>query len=160
MELGRKLTFYSKHFLETLGGLATIRAFGWIGESEKLLNNYLDASQRPMYLLWMIQQWLTFVLDLVVALLGILLVGLALRFNMSAGFAGVALINLLSFSVMLINVVRNWTNLEISIGAVSRVKTFSESTEREDQPDETTLPPKDWPSAGKVAIKPVYASYR
>ena len=151
---------HSKHFIETLDGLATIRSFGWIRESETLFNDYLDASQRPMYLLWMIQHWLTLVLDLVVASLGVFLVWLALRFNTSSGFAGVALINLLSFNDLLTKVVQSWTSLETSIGAISRVKTFSEGTEREDQSTETNLPPKDWPSKGEIEIKGVYASYK
>lgn len=34
------------HFLETLDGLATIRAFGW-RECQRLCGALLDASQRP-----------------------------------------------------------------------------------------------------------------
>ena len=56
------------------------------------LNRLLDASQKPFYLLLCIQRWLELVLDLTVAVLTILLVGLAvaLRHSVNAGLLGVA----------------------------------------------------------------------
>jgi hypothetical protein len=64
----------SSHLLETLGGLATIRAFGWVDSNLSHNRTLLDNSQRPVYLLAMIQQCLAVTLNLLVAGLAVILV--------------------------------------------------------------------------------------
>lgn len=83
-----------------MGGLSTIRAFGWQEESQQLNDKFLDTSQRPFYLLWMIQRWLTLVLDLIAMALAVVVVTVAvkMRSSTSPGFTGVALINIISFT--------------------------------------------------------------
>jgi ATP-binding cassette subfamily C (CFTR/MRP) protein 1 len=67
----------------------------------------LDTSQKPFYLLFMIQRWLTVVLDLVSGALALVVTGLAvgLRTNVSPGFTGVALVNIINFNVVSQNLV-------------------------------------------------------
>jgi ABC-type multidrug transport system fused ATPase/permease subunit len=96
LDLESRSPLYS-HFLETLDGLATIRAFGW-GEASTAQNRkLLDHSQRPAYLLYCIQRWLNLVLDLIVAAEAVLVLGLAfgLRSSTTAGLLGVSLNNVL-----------------------------------------------------------------
>lgn len=85
------------HFLETMNGMTTIRAFGW--QSHYIARNHrlLDHSQRPYYLLYCIQRWLNLVLDLIVGAEAVLVVGLAvgLRRSTSPGLLGVSLNNIL-----------------------------------------------------------------
>lgn len=121
----------------------------------------LDTSQRPMYLLYSIQRWLTLVLDLTVAALAIVLisVAVALRGRVGAGFAGVALYNIMGLSSAMKAAVTVWTILETSIGAVARVKAFAEQTPRENKPDESQAPPASWPKTGAIAFDNVTASY-
>jgi ATP-binding cassette subfamily C (CFTR/MRP) protein 1 len=52
------------HFLESLAGIVTIRAFGWTSAYRKKNSVYLDQSQVPFYLLFAIQNWLNLVLEL------------------------------------------------------------------------------------------------
>jgi len=52
------------HFLESLAGIVTIRAFGWTSAYRKKNSVYLDLSQVPFYLLFAIQNWLSLVLEL------------------------------------------------------------------------------------------------
>ena len=52
------------HFLESLAGIVTIRAFGWASAYRKKNSVYLDQSQVPFYLLFAIQNWLGLVLEL------------------------------------------------------------------------------------------------
>jgi ABC-type bacteriocin/lantibiotic exporter with double-glycine peptidase domain len=96
LDLEARGPLYS-HFMETLSGLVTIRAFGW--ETEFRQQNYkqLDHSQRPYYLLYCIQRWLNLVLDLIVGAEAVLIVGLAiwLRSSTSVGLLGVSLNNIL-----------------------------------------------------------------
>jgi ATP-binding cassette, subfamily C (CFTR/MRP), member 1 len=161
LDLESKSPLYSQ-FVECLNGLATIRAFGWQDALANKNLDLLDRSQRPFYLLWSIQRWLTLVLDLVVAALAVLLIALvvALRGTLSAGAVGVALVNVISFSQNLKLLLQFWTNLETHIGAVSRIKTFTEEMVPEDLPSEKEEPPATWPSSGGIEFRNVSASYR
>jgi ATP-binding cassette, subfamily C (CFTR/MRP), member 1 len=86
------------NFLETLSGLATIRAFGWGSRQSAVNDRLLDLSQRPYYMLYCIQRWLNLVLDLIVAAEAVIVVGLALglRESSSPGLLGVSMNNVLS----------------------------------------------------------------
>jgi ATP-binding cassette subfamily C (CFTR/MRP) protein 1 len=121
------------HFIESLSGLVTIRAFGW---SEKFVERslvFLDNSQKLYYLLFCIQRWLSIVLDVMVAILAIILMVLVVELRDSAdpGYVGLALLNVISFSASLTWIVKQWTSLETSIGAVSRLKNFTSTTPNE-----------------------------
>ncbi|KAM3447999.1 hypothetical protein MY3296_008205 [Beauveria thailandica] len=105
-------------------------------------------------------RWLTLVLNLVVAAVAVLLVGLATNIRGgSTGFLGVALFNIVSFSQTLQLVVTEWTHLETAIGAVSRVRSFVLGTEREDAVGETEDLPSEWPKSGSITFTNVSASY-
>jgi len=47
---------HSTHFLDTTKGIVTLRAFGFIDDDRSKNTLLLDTSQRPAYLLIMIQQ--------------------------------------------------------------------------------------------------------
>ena len=121
------------NFLSTLSGLVTIRAFGWQSEYEERCRNDLEASQRPSYLLYSVQRWLNLVLDLVVAAVAVVLVsiGVKTKGDISPGLIGVAFVNIVGFSVSIKALLENWTVLETSIGAVSRIREFERNTPRE-----------------------------
>ncbi|XMA20367.1 hypothetical protein WAI453_013158 [Rhynchosporium graminicola] len=59
----------------------------------------------------------------------------------SAGALGVSLVNILSFSRDLNYLIRTWTDLETSLGAISRVRSFEAETPCEHLPDENSTPP-------------------
>lgn len=96
LDLEARSPLYS-HFLETADGLTTIRAFGLGSDYERANIRHVDHSQRPYYLLYCIQRWLNLVLDLIVAAMAILVVGLAikLRGSISPGLLGISLNNIL-----------------------------------------------------------------
>ncbi len=121
----------------------------------------LDASQRLFYLLYCIQRWLALVVDLLVAALAVILVALIVRFRHStdAGFVGVALINIMSFNMTLTEVFKNWTAIETSLGAVSRIKSFVGSTRSENLVQESQEVPPEWPTKGSILISDMSASY-
>ncbi|KAI9826794.1 MAG: hypothetical protein M1819_007265 [Sarea resinae] len=160
MDIEAKSPLFS-HFLETLSGLATIRSYGWEKEYMARNDELLNASQRPYYLLWCVQRWLNLVLDLSVAGFAVVLVGIAVatQGKIGAGFIGMALVNVVSFNESLKALITNWTLLETSMGAVSRIKTFS-STPSENLPAETYRPPPEWPSSGAIEFRDVSARYK
>ncbi len=149
----------STQFLSTLTGLATLRAFAWIPQNIIINHHLLDTSQRPAYLLSLIQQWLTLVLNLVVAKVAIMLVTLATQLRAGSGFTGVGLVSLMSLRDMLSSIVRSWTQLETSIGAVSGLKSFSDTVESENLPCQVEMPPQEWPRYGRIEIDGVSARY-
>jgi ATP-binding cassette subfamily C (CFTR/MRP) protein 1 len=150
---------HSTNFLDTLGGLPTLRAFGW---SEHLLdrnNDLLDDSQRPSYLLAMAQQWLTLTMNVLVTLLAVILVVLALQLRSNAGNVGAGLVTLITLGAMLTTIITAYTGLETSLGAISRLKAFEEETELEDRKHYDIVPEKGWPMNGSIRMNNVDASY-
>lgn len=119
----------------------------------------VDTSQRPAYLLVMIQQWLNFVLDFVVMILAVLMTTLAVRLHSNAGFTGASMVSLMSFAENLSGIVIFYTRLETSLGAISRLKTFQEDVKPEDQDGEEVIPPKHWPSLGSIEVRDLSATY-
>lgn len=120
----------------------------------------LDSSQRPAYLLVMIQEWLNLVLDLLVMVMATVLTTLAVRLHSSAGFAGASLVTLLSLGENLSGFVIYFTRLETSIGAIARLKTFNETVKPEEKDDEDIFPAASWPQHGAVEFEGVSASYQ
>ncbi|ETS76400.1 hypothetical protein PFICI_11787 [Pestalotiopsis fici W106-1] len=158
LELEAKSPLYTS-FLETLSGLSTLRSFGWASETLDKNLKLLDSSQEPLYLLYMIQRWLTFVLDTIVALIAIIVVALSVALKSSGGLAGVALTQVMSLSMMLTTIVLQWTIVETSIGSVGRIKAFVESTPSENKDGEDLEPPPAWPTKGSIQLDNVSAFY-
>lgn len=149
------------HFSETQEGLATIRAFQWQSTFYNSFLQKMDASQKPNYLLYMIQQWLGLCLALIVAGIAIVLVAFATQFHKqsSGGQIGVALISVMGFSSSLAELISHWTSLETSIGAIARLKQLENEVKPEDLPSECDVPPVSWPATGAVVYREVSAGY-
>jgi ABC-type multidrug transport system fused ATPase/permease subunit len=159
LDLEYKSPLY-RQFTETIEGLETIRAFGWQAYSDDTALEKLDTSQRPYYLLYMIQRWLNFTLDALVCSLAIILVALALCLpsSSSGGAIGVALSSVLSFNTSLKMLIMTWTQAETSLGSVARTKSFEENVPSEDNPDDILEPDADWPS-GHVEVTKMSLTY-
>ncbi|OHW90753.1 ABC transporter [Colletotrichum incanum] len=147
------------HFSESVAGVATIRAFRWQAEYQERNYRHIDTSQRPNYAQSCIQAWLTFVLNLVVAALAVILVSTVVtwRGKFSASSVGVSLVMVISFSEVLARLIQTWTKLESSVGAVARVRRFVTETETEAIAGKTPLP-TSWPSTGTLRFSNVVAS--
>jgi ATP-binding cassette subfamily C (CFTR/MRP) protein 1 len=139
----------------------TVRAFGWQDDFQDKEIELLDASQKPFYLLFCIQGWLNLILDLMVTVLGMILMLIIVRarHTISGGFVGLALVNVMNFNQQLASVIRNWTGLETSLGAVSRIKSFIEDTIPEDLPEEINEAPPTWPFGGAIELNDLTAAY-
>ncbi|XXG97918.1 hypothetical protein Hte_004234 [Hypoxylon texense] len=158
LDLEAKSPLYS-HFIDTIKGVATFRAFGWVQDGIELNNRHLDTSQRPAYLLAMIQRWLAFTLQIVVGVLAFVVVTLATQLRSNTAFTGASLVTLMNFGDSLSIIVRVYTSLETSIGAISRLKSFSERVRSENLEGEDIVPPPEWPLKGEIRINGVSASY-
>ncbi|KAK8023965.1 hypothetical protein PG993_012031 [Apiospora rasikravindrae] len=110
------------HLRQMIQGLAAIRTFGWARPSIEANHNTADASQKPVYLLYMVQRWIQL-----------------------GGFLGAALIQLMPLDQELKLMVINYTILETSLAAISRMKAFDANMPSENRPsddsDKHTTPP-------------------
>jgi ATP-binding cassette subfamily C (CFTR/MRP) protein 1 len=143
-------------------GIATIRAFGWKKGIEVDHNNHLDKSQQPLYILFCLQRWLNIVLDLMIAAIATSVITLAvvMRGSTTGGQIGVALNLILVANSTLLKLVESWATLEISLGAIARIKSLQTETPKEDKPSEIVLPAESWPASGAVAIQNLTVAYK
>ncbi|KAL4936145.1 P-loop containing nucleoside triphosphate hydrolase protein [Aspergillus oleicola] len=142
LDLEAKSPLYT-HFLDTVKGIATLRAFGFISDDIQKNAHLVDSSQRAAYLL-MIQEWLNLVLKLVGMVISAVLTTLAVRLHSNSAFAGASM-------------------LETSIGAIARLKTFNDTVTPEDHEGpggEDIIPDEGWPDRGLVELRGVSARYK
>ncbi|KAL9086196.1 MAG: hypothetical protein Q9165_007261 [Trypethelium subeluteriae] len=132
---------------------------GFLPDEVRKNARLLNSSQRPAYLLVMIQQWLNLVLNIVVMIMAVVLTALAVRLKSNSGFTGASLVTLMNFGDNLSGIVIYYTKLETSIGAIARLKTFSENVKPEDRDEENIVPSEQWPRNGVIELKGVSASY-
>lgn len=161
LDIEHKAPLYTQ-LTEILDGLISIRALGWEDAAIRTSWQLLDDSQRPNYLLYCLQRWLTVAVDLVIALLAIIMIVITttLREQIGPGYMGVALTNILGFGATLRGALASWVTLEIAIGAVARIKNFSEHILPEDSNQLLSdKPSENWPSQGLVEFNNLSVSY-
>ncbi|KAK7192380.1 Canalicular multispecific organic anion transporter 1-like protein 2 [Paraphaeosphaeria sporulosa] len=147
------------HFLDTVKGITTLRAFGFVSNDIAKNIRLINTSQRPAYLLQMIQEWLNLVLGMVVMVIAVILVVLSIQFHTQSAFAGASLYSLITLGENLAGIVLYYTRLETSIGAIARLKKFNESVAPEDKEREDLIPSEQWPHTGAVQIVDASAAY-
>ncbi|KAF6516220.1 hypothetical protein HZS61_003423 [Fusarium oxysporum f. sp. conglutinans] len=160
LQLESQSAVYSS-FLESIEGVVSIRSFGWVKQAENSNMACLDKSQKPAYILLCLQLWLNIVLDLVIAAMAVILITSAvfLEGSTTAGQIGMSLNIVLVANSTLLALVTSWTNLEISLGAISRLKTLEADVEGEEQPSLGTIVPDTWPSRGAVEVRELTVFY-
>ncbi|KAL4977122.1 hypothetical protein BDW66DRAFT_166044 [Aspergillus desertorum] len=163
LDIEAKAPLYT-HFIELVSGAATIRAFKWHASFQNTALRLLNLSQRPVYFLWCIQQCLGFILDILVAILAVILVAtvVSLRDKFEAGDVGVALVMVMTFNSNLMHLVKFWTAMETSIGAVKRVKDYVKTTEPEEDDacqGQLLELPQSWPDKGEIRFEAVVAGH-
>jgi ATP-binding cassette subfamily C (CFTR/MRP) protein 1 len=164
LDLEAKSPLYS-FFISSFTGLTTIRAYLWSNQTYKEHLRRLNISQQPFYALYCVQRWLMMVLELVVAGLCILLLGIAvsLRDTINPGLLGVALTSVTNFGLTLTQFIQIWTDLETSLGAITRIRQFQADTPQE--PSGLDLPPdvpgdnRKWPADGAISFSGLGAKY-
>ena len=87
--------------------------------------------------------------------------GLAIRLrtSVSAGLVGLAIVQVMTLSELMNDLIAQWTEMEACLGAVTRISRFTKETPREGRSDETKSLFDEWPSSGYVTLENVSASY-
>ncbi|EGX93450.1 multidrug resistance-associated protein, putative [Cordyceps militaris CM01] len=150
-----------RQLAETSTGIEHIRSFHWQDFFVQEFYEILEKNQKPFYFLAVAQQWLLLVLDLFSAGAGMVMVSIALYQPQSASpnSIGLSFLTLISFSQTVSLFVRYFTNMEISFGAVARIRAFERQTPVEqDSHDGSDLPPC-WPRQGRIDFNGVTAKY-
>ncbi|TLD08849.1 uncharacterized protein PgNI_07785 [Pyricularia grisea] len=160
LELELKAPIYTL-LSETMEGLSTIRAFGWQSWYRGRCHVRVDGSKRAIYLLFMVQRWLGFVLDCTVAALATFMVILAtqLRESTNSASLGVGLSSIIGFSVLVAQLVATYTEVENSLGAVDRIRDCVETVPSEEDESRLVQPPAEWPARGHLEFRHVTAGY-
>ncbi|KAH8691059.1 P-loop containing nucleoside triphosphate hydrolase protein [Phaeosphaeriaceae sp. PMI808] len=156
LELETKEPIYA-HFLEALRGCVYVRAFCWEQHLVRTNNILIDTSARAAYLLQMVRHWLEFVLDMMITALATLLVALAFHLHSNAAVSGASLISVLGMAQVLNTVVSFGSRVEISMGAVARLRNFASSAKSRTCPK--ILLDSAWPARASIVIKGINASY-
>lgn len=156
IQIEAKAPLYNR-FIETISGLPTIQVFSWQKRLQTSTYALLDLSQRPFYLLFCIQLWVNLVLSLIVAGLAVVLVALVVTLTekTNAGFVGVALVTIMNFNTSLTNLIKYWTMLETSMGAIARIKCFVRDVQAEGEPAAPVTLDICWPEQGRIEISDI-----
>jgi ATP-binding cassette, subfamily C (CFTR/MRP), member 1 len=81
------------------------------------------------------------------------------RHGINPGLVGLGMLNVMTFNNNLTGLIKDWTQLEISIGAIARIRDFVRDTECEMKEHENIEPPEHWPKSGVLQFKDFSASY-
>ena len=100
-------------------------------------------------------------LDMLVTIIAAVLVAVVVTWKakFSAGNVGVSLIMVMTFSAALTRLIKVWTMMESSIGAVSRVKRFVADTESEETSAYRVKVAQNWPTQGSIDFKSLVAAH-
>ncbi|KAI1339794.1 ABC transporter [Xylariaceae sp. FL0016] len=160
LEIETKAPLYT-HFLESVSGASTIRAFGWQSHYQERNSLLIDNSQCLAYLQKCVQYALSLALNVIVGILGVILIAIVVtwREKFSPGSVGISLVSVMTFGLYLARLIDLWTQMESSIGAVARVKNFKADTESEIK-DSPQIPLPSWPTTGAITFHEVVASHR
>ncbi|KAL4874710.1 P-loop containing nucleoside triphosphate hydrolase protein [Aspergillus karnatakaensis] len=164
LEIEAKAPLFS-NFIETLNGLATIRALGWTADYARRNLDAIRVAQQPFYLLFSAQNWLNLILDLITAGLAvtIMCVGVATRSASNASI-GLALFSASNVGVSAKQLIQHWTKLETSMAAVERVRFFTDTTPSEENSEMSgvvtdTQDRNKWHGEGRISFRNVSARY-
>lgn len=137
IDLGARTQLLTK-VTETAAGVEHIRGFGWEQKTLQESFRLLDESQRPFYYRLSVQRWLVLVLDLSIAVIGATLTMVAIIWPTTTNQSslGLALVGTIGYSQGFTYLTNQWTALETSLGAISRLGTFiNEAPAEKETPD-------------------------
>ena len=89
----------------------------------------------------------------------VMTLAIELRSSTSGALLAIALINLMTFTSNLGAGVQAFTQLEISLGAIARIRSFAATITPEHQPSEVYTPGPTWPSEGAIKFSQLFAAY-
>ncbi|KAI8348976.1 P-loop containing nucleoside triphosphate hydrolase protein [Mortierella sp. GBAus27b] len=149
------------HFNEALKGLATIRAYGF--EKRFVSKNLgdLDNNNRTFFLLWTINRWLHWRVDIAGTMVSFVTGILILRNygRIEAGWAALSLTYALLFTGTIVWLIRNYAQNEMNLNSVERVTEYMNLEEEPPAIIEGSRPPAAWPYGGQIVVDHLTMKY-
>ncbi|KAI8321405.1 hypothetical protein GQ54DRAFT_276194, partial [Martensiomyces pterosporus] len=149
-------------FGELILGVSSIRAFGVKKYYVKEAINRIGAHNRPFYMVWATNRWLSVRIDFAGAAVSFAC-AMFILFSLGwldAGLAGFTLSYALTFSERMLWVIRNYSTNELNMNAVERVGQYLKV--EQEAPLESTpenKPPPAWPQTGNIEIESLVIEY-
>ena len=151
------------HFVESLAGCSTIRAFNmeesFVGECEKRI----DFNHKCSYPSMMANRWLEFVCQTIGSFITLVVSIFAVTWveSVQPGEVGLIITNAMMINFALPNLVTSVTSVETNIIAVERIKRYSNlDQEGATNEDPSSEPQNEWPEHGEVTFVDYSAKYR
>ncbi|KAG4104318.1 hypothetical protein H8356DRAFT_1029599 [Neocallimastix lanati (nom. inval.)] len=147
------------NFTETLQGLSTIRAYN---EQERFIKHdqeLVDESNRPTFLQFTAQRWLSVRLECIGSFLVLFdgIAGVFLKDRLTPSLLGLSLSYALQVTSSLNGVIRSLNNVEINMNSAERLLYYANEIEMEEQKGLDA--PKHWPQQGKIKINNLTMKY-
>ncbi|KAL1921756.1 uncharacterized protein VTP21DRAFT_10398 [Calcarisporiella thermophila] len=148
------------HLGETLAGVITIRAFS--AEARFCAENLarIDTSNRMFFYFWAANRWLSL---RCYTLGGLIAFGTAIflliREDLDAGWAGMALSLVFTFTDTIMYLMLWVTNLEISMNTMERIQEYSELEPEAPPIVPESRPPSNWPQQGEMEVRELTVRY-
>lgn len=151
------------HIKAAIEAQNAIRAFGMEKAFLQRCHHLLDVSAVPKMLFTIVQRWLAFRLDLMVALAE-LVIGLFVVFThgtAAAAYVGLALSYSVQFMGLLQFIVRIGTMTQARFTSVERINDYIDLLDSEgNRAKPSHAPPDDWPQQGEITFDSLELRYR
>lgn len=153
------------HFQESLGGIATIRAYRQ--QQRFLLENEwrMDSNLKAYFPSISANRWLAIRLEflgavVIFAAAGLAIVSVASGSRLDAGMVGLAMSYALQITGSLNWIVRQTVEVETNIVSVERVLEYSRLPSEAPEINPRNRPPASWPASGEIHFNNYSARYR
>ncbi len=149
------------YFLESLGGLTTIRAFKMEDEIISTGGKLNDTRWHTYFILWLTVMWAAVRLRLLCSSvygLGAIYILLHLD-SIGAGTAGLILQAMYFFQEALAWALRVASDFEMSLNAIERVNEYLHLDQEEKTAHHLLRPPPGWPSKGEIRVQNLSLQY-
>jgi ABC-type multidrug transport system fused ATPase/permease subunit len=150
------------HFIETLQGLSSVRAYGqeqnFLDKNNLLLNKNVQA----LYTRFYAASWLQLRLGLLGSFCTLIVMLIAILADIAPGLVALTLTYAVAMTQLLSQLSRQATDTETHMNGVERTLEYSELAEEAPAvvPDVDDKLPAGWPRSGKVSFKNVSMRYR
>lgn len=156
-------SFVYNSFNETLGGMATIKAYKAEGRFLHRNAVSIDKTNEAYYVSIANQRWLGIHLDVIATLFSLIIALLSVNrvFNISAASVGLLLSYVLEIAGQLSMVLRIYTQLENEMNSVERLHSYANYLPQEAPAIiDGNRPRETWPEKGEIKFEKVSMAYR
>lgn len=150
-----------QHFSETLVGVSTIRAYGDERRFIKENLKKIDTNNKPFFYLWVTNRWLAVRIDIIGACVTFF-AGCAILLqidSLDAGLAGISLTYAISFTESALWLVRMYSNVEMCMNSVERLKEYTVIEEEPLNKDAPSPEQPNWPATGAIELNDLSLRY-